>query len=79
MRSREMMERLADVVMGVLLILDGRMDGDEVAGELAEMWIAEKEVGDADITGGQGWQETAARDRRIVFGSENPGDAKAKL
>jgi hypothetical protein len=37
MRSREMMERLADVVMGVLLGIDARRDSDETASETAKI------------------------------------------
>jgi hypothetical protein len=78
MRSRETMERLADVVMGMLLIVDARRDGDEIAAETAKMWIAERDGGDANATGSGHWQDRAAYDRGIVFGVEYPGEAKAK-
>jgi hypothetical protein len=79
MRSREMMEKLADVVMAVLLVVDARRDGDEVAIQVAEMWIAEREGGDGLGAGSRHWQHRAARDRRIVFGLEDLGESKAKL
>lgn len=79
MRSREMMERLADVVMGALLIVDARRDGDEIAAETAKIWIAERDGGDANATGSGRRQDRAACERRIVFGVEDPGKAKAKL
>lgn len=78
MRSREVMERLADVVMGVLLVTDARRDGDEIAVEAAEMWIAERNSEDASAVGGR-WQDRAARDRRIVFGMGDLEETKAKL
>ena len=78
MRSREMMERLADVVMGVLLVADARRDGDEIALEAAEVWIADRNGEDASATGGR-WQDRAAQDQRIVFGMEDLEEAKAKL
>lgn len=79
MRSREMMERLADIVMGVLLIVDARRDDDQIASETAEIWIAEREGRGANAARSGPWQDSAARDRRIVFGSENLEEAKAKL
>jgi alkylation response protein AidB-like acyl-CoA dehydrogenase len=79
MRSREMMERLADIVMGVLLVVDARRDGDEVAAEMAEMWIVEKEGRGVSAAGSGRWQDSAARDRRIVFGTGDLGGARAKL
>jgi len=79
MRSRAIMERLADVAMGVLLVVDARRDGDEVAAETAEMWIAERIGGEVNTTRGRRWQGEAARDRRIVFGSEDLGESKARL
>jgi alkylation response protein AidB-like acyl-CoA dehydrogenase len=79
MRSREMMEMLADVVMGVLLVIDASRDRDEVAVEIAEMWIAERDRRDVNAAGRERWQDRAARDQRIVFGLEDLGDARAKL
>lgn len=79
MRSREIMERLADVAMGVLLVVDARRDGDEVAAETAEMWIAERVGGEVNTTRDRRWQGEAARDRRIVFGSEDLRESKARL
>ena len=79
MRSREMMESLADVIMGVLLVADARRDEDEIAVEVAEVWIAERDVREMNVAGNGGWQDGAARDRRIVFGVEDIGEAKAKL
>ena len=79
MISREMMEKLADVVMGVLLVVDVRRDGDKVAGEIAEMWIAERDGRNVTAAENGRWQNKAARDRRIVFGAEDLPGAKAKL
>jgi hypothetical protein len=78
MRSREIMERLADVAMGVLLVVAARRDGDEVAAETAEMRIAEKVGREVNTTRGRRWRGEAARDWRIVFGSEDLGKSKAR-
>ena len=76
MRSREMMDRLGNVIMGTLLLADAGRDRDKTAAETAEMWIAGREGSLEDNTA---WQDRAARDRRIVFGAEDLGGSKAKL
>ena len=73
MRAREIMERLANVVMGILLMVDARRDGDKIAKNVAQMWIAERTVGDrsyVEQTEGRSWQEVAKREREMVFGEE---------
>ena len=74
MRSREGMEMLGNVVMGALLILDARRDGDEVARQVAELWIDQTQ-GNLRV---ENWKEQMARDHAIVFGKE-VGDVKARL
>jgi alkylation response protein AidB-like acyl-CoA dehydrogenase len=74
MRSREGMEMLGNVVMGALLILDARRDGDEVARQVAESWIDQK-AGNLRV---ENWKEQMARDHAIVFG-EDVGEVKARL
>lgn len=74
MRSREGMERLGNVVMGALLIVDARRDGDEVARQVAEQWIDQTQGN----LGVENWKEQMARDHAIVFGKEQ-GEVKARL
>ena len=75
MRSREGMERLGSVIMGVLLIVDARSDGDEVARQVAEMWIDENH---GNLSAAN-WKEQMARDHAIVFGKEPGEELKANL
>lgn len=79
MRSREMMGRLGDVVMGVLLIADARRDGDDSAIDTAKIWIAGRQTSDESAAKRGRWRRKAARDRRIVFGVEHLDEPKAKL
>jgi len=79
MRSREMMGRLGDVVMGVLLIADARRDGDDSAIDTAKIWIAGRQIPDEGAAKRGRWRRKAARDRRIVFGVEHLDEPKAKL
>jgi alkylation response protein AidB-like acyl-CoA dehydrogenase len=74
MRSREAMETLGNVVMGTLLIVDARRDGDEVARQVAEAWI-DQTHGNLGIAA---WKDQMARDHAIVFGKEL-GEVKARL
>ena len=75
MRSRECMERLANVVMGALLIVDARRDGDEVAKQTAELWIDQIE-GNLSI---HDWKKQMVRDHGIVFGKKTDKEPKARL
>ena len=75
MRSREGMERLGNVVMGALLIVDARRDGDEVARQVAELWIDQVQGN----LGVENWSEQMARDHAIVFGKEPGEELKARL
>jgi hypothetical protein len=75
MRSREGMERLGNVVMGVLLVCDARRDGDYVARQVAEYWI-DQTHGDL---GAENWREQMVRDHDIVFGREPPEELKPRL
>ena len=79
MRSREIMGRLGDVVMGVLLIADARRDGDDTAVDTAKVWIAGRGSSDEGVSRRGLWRRKAARDIRIVFGTEELAELKAKL
>lgn len=75
LRSRALMERLGDVVMGVLLVLDaGRTTTDEIAKDVLQAWLESRGHGD-----GAGWQYVIERERHIVFGTEGPDNARAML
>lgn len=80
--GRTTMENLAWVISAVLLHEDAMRDSDPVACEIARRWIdtrrptssspaSEQELGD--------WRQSAAWDRKIVFGNEDPTLANSKL
>lgn len=75
MRSREGMELLGNVVMGALLILDARRDGDEVAKQVADLWI-DQSRGNLRV---EDWRLQMASDNVIVFGNEVKEEVKAHL
>ena len=70
MRSREIMERLGDVVMAVLMIMDASRDDDLVALETVRSWVEQRRGNGATTSR---WQEVVSRDMRIVFGGDTAG------
>ena len=72
LRSRELMERLGDVVMSVLLVLDARSDSDEVAAHAVSAWMDFKGYS-APHTGN--WQKLVERNQAVVFRPQGPQDA----
>lgn len=75
LRSRELMERLGDVVMGTLLVLDAGRSRDGVAKDVLHAWIASRGHGGSDTD----WREIVEREKRVVFGLEGPEGARAML
>ena len=71
MKARAMMDRLVDIVQGLLLLADAQSDGDEIAGHALESWVAERQNGGSIKTDAQ-WQDEAGRDMMIVFGRPDP-------
>jgi alkylation response protein AidB-like acyl-CoA dehydrogenase len=59
--GREVMLELGRILAGVLLFVDARRDGDEVAAEIARRW-----AGSAGTS--TDWREKVRWDKRIVFG-----------
>ena len=75
LRSREVMERLGDVVMGTLLVLDAGRNADGVAKDVLLAWLEARGHGN-----GAAWEDVVAREKRVVFGLEGPeGGARAML
>lgn len=74
--GREVLLELARVVGAVLLEIDARRDGDEVAKEVAKRWL----VGPSDwkAQGAGSLKERVRMNTKISFG-ETPGDAASKL
>ena len=77
MKCRAVMDRLVDVVQGLLLLLDAASDNDEVAWLAADSWFLEKLPG-ARLAQ-QNWEGQAAADVRLVFGTDDPSAIKARL
>ena len=68
--GRDLMERLAWIVITILLVEDWLRDGDLVALEVASRWMLKKTIGKA-----MDWKKEFAMDREIVFGAPH-GEAK---
>lgn len=69
-RGRELMERLGNVVSGVLLVADAHRDGDGIAAKTASMWVESKTLTRLGARSQENWQERSAWERRIVFGED---------
>ncbi len=82
MKARVVMEQLADVVQGVLLIADAESDGDEIAIEVLNAWLSTRRAGvgliDDEGSGGF-WRDESARNLRAVYGVDTPVGRQAKL
>lgn len=72
-RARELMRRLGDVIMGTLLILDASRDEDLIAIDTLRVWADEKLRSPMELRSEGDWQKEAARDMRVVFGTNQPG------
>ena len=68
--GRSLMDRIAWIVCGVLLVEDARMDKDDISTEIAQRWVG--------CNTPAAWNDIALWDRRIVFGKE-ADDGAAKL
>ena len=71
MKARAMMNRLVDIVQGLLLLTDAQSDDDEIAGYVLESWVAERQNGGSIKTDTR-WKDEAVRDMMIVFGRPDP-------
>lgn len=81
MRARGVMEQLAGVVQGALLVADAESDGDEIAADVLAAWLESKpdfrdRQSRSKARRTSGWKAEAARNLRVVYGSE---EARAKL
>lgn len=72
--SRALMERLGDVVMGTLLVLDAGRSRDTVAMDVLRAWLELRGQKCADE-----WKEVIEREKRIVFGFDGPDCARTML
>ena len=78
LRSRSLMEKLGDIVMGALLVMDASSDLDEVAIEATRSWFGERCEDTNIINEEHGWQQAIERDKRLVFGRSGP-EERARL
>ena len=74
LRSRDLMERLGDVVMGTLLVLDAGRNQDGVAIDVLQAWMESRGHGT-----GVDWKDVVEREKRIVFGTDGLEAARAML
>jgi alkylation response protein AidB-like acyl-CoA dehydrogenase len=82
LRSREYMQKLGDVVMGSLMILDAISDGNDIAVTALHSWMDLK--GHYPETKSVKWQDIVQGNMKVVFGPSGPDDSahtgwKAKL
>lgn len=69
LRSRSLMEKLGDVVMGGLLVLDASRDCDEIAVGALTTWLALRDGSLGSVGSNIGWQQIVERNKNVVFGA----------
>ena len=79
LRSRVLMEKLGDVVMGALMGLDASSDRDEIAALAVRAWLEDKGTNASSSTQAGNWRQVVERDKKVVFGSEDPELVRAML
>lgn len=79
LRSRTLMEKLGDVVMGSLMILDVSSDDDEIATDALRAWLDDRRYGTVSSTKAKDWRQVVKRDKKVVFGLEDLDPVKAML
>ena len=79
LRSREVMLKLGDIVMGALLLLDAMTDEDSIAMEVVDAWFEERKRHGYVDASHRPWKEIVRSDMLIVFGHDPPGTLSAKL
>lgn len=77
LKSRAAMDRLVEIVQGLLLLYDAQSDGDSTAALVADAWFAEKIPG--ATLAQQEWRRQVTSDLEIVFGPGGLEAAKAHL
>lgn len=78
LRSRLLMEKLGDIVMGALLLLDASSDSDGIAIDALQAWLEDKSQNQRPMSGTGDWQQAVERNKRLVFGSRGP-EERARL
>ncbi|KAE8377945.1 acyl-CoA dehydrogenase/oxidase [Aspergillus bertholletiae] len=76
--SRSIMERLVDIVQGLLLLIDAARDGDEVAKLVTEAWFNHKANENMLKVDGC-WKRQSQIDLKIVFGVNGPSISCSRL
>ncbi|KAK5722535.1 hypothetical protein LTR15_005766 [Elasticomyces elasticus] len=82
MRARVVMERLVDVVQGILLIADAESDDDTVAQDVLDCWLMERLFDrgpGGEGAGSTSWKAEYARNLRVVYGEGVSTGSRAKL
>lgn len=76
-KSRAAMDRLVEIVQGLLLTIDALSDEDEVATFVADVLFTEKIPG--AMLAQKNWKQQITADFKIVFGTDGPPERKARL
>jgi hypothetical protein len=79
LRSRSLMEKLGDVVMGGLLVLEASSDSDDVALDAMRTWFTSRHESMDYLSNQCSWQQIVERNKRIVFGHDRLEEERARL
>ena len=79
LRSRSLMEKLGDVVMGGLLVLDASSDSDDVALDVMRTWFTNRHERMDYLSNECSWQQVVERNKRVVFGHDRLEEERARL
>ena len=72
-QARDLTFKLADIVMGVLLVVDAEVNPDPMIATITSRFL--KSGGGAAIAGG--WKDTLAVNQKIVYGEASDGNKSA--
>ena len=79
MRAREIMQRLSDIVVGALLILDVLRDEDVIAREALDAWFQERKAYGSIDDSHRPWKDRVKADMVLVFGETVPEAVSEQL
>lgn len=79
MQARPVMDRLVDIVQGLLLLTDAARDGEEIAVLAMQAWFDRKQQSATILETSETWKVQVADDLKIVFGQDGPKAHRARL
>ena len=79
MRAREIMQRLSDIAVGALLVLDALRDDNVIAREALDAWFQERKAYGSIDDSHRPWKDRVKADMVLVFGDAVPEAVSEKL